>query len=225
MGCEEDPKDPLDLTFMDCLTSPTGKEGLSQEEASSQVAAMAPLTGRSTRIRSKTKRKARVFPDAISPSGEGLPAVTLRKTRANKKGAVINDTEESSSNLLSSDTDRSSERGIGGKENAPSKSFKGKARKEDSVLISSEEEDAGADFAPTDLRIMGAMNVGSLGLDCLADVERMRAKSRNLQGGISGKMRKDLERAKEVINTLIFKAEAAGDPAYLRIKNKVNSAG
>lgn len=62
--------------------------------------------------------------------------------------------------------------------------------------------------------------MGSLGLDCLANVERMRSRSKNLQGGISGKMRRDLERAREVINTLIYKAEALGDPAFLRIKNK-----
>lgn len=71
---------------------------------------------------------------------------------------------------------------------------------------------------------MGATNVGSLGLDCLDSVENMRAKSRNLQGGISGKMKKGIERAKEVIKTLIHKSEATGDPLFLKLKNKDLSA-
>lgn len=48
----------------------------------------------------------------------------------------------------------------------------------------------------------------------------MRAKCKNIQGGISGKMRKELERAKEIINTLIHKSEAIGDPSFLKLKNK-----
>lgn len=67
--------------------------------------------------------------------------------------------------------------------------------------------------------------MGALGLNCLDRVENMRARSKNLQGGISGKMRRrDLERAKDVINILIFKSEASGDPAYLKIKNRELSA-
>lgn len=57
---------------------------------------------------------------------------------------------------------------------------------------------------------MGTIGIGSIGLDCLANIESIRAKSKNLQGGVSGKMRRDLDRAKEVINTLIYKAEAVG---------------
>lgn len=67
---------------------------------------------------------------------------------------------------------------------------------------------------------MGTIGVGSIGLDCLTNVESMRAKSKNLQGGVSGKMRRDLDRAKEMINTLIYKSEAAGDPSFLKMKNR-----
>lgn len=88
-----------------------------------------------------------------------------------------------------------------------------------SIEISSDEEE-GKDFAPQDLRSMGVISVGAIGLDCLASIESMRSKSKNLQGGVSGKMRRDLDRAKEVINTLIFKSEAAGDPSFLKMKNK-----
>lgn len=67
---------------------------------------------------------------------------------------------------------------------------------------------------------MGAVSVGSLGIDCLKNVERMRSKSRNLHGGISGKMKEDLARAMDTINTIIFKAEASGDSAKLKMDNR-----
>lgn len=67
---------------------------------------------------------------------------------------------------------------------------------------------------------MGATNVGSIGLNCLVSVESMRAKSKNLQSGISGRMRRELDRAKDVIKTLIYKAETTGDPTFLRIKHR-----
>lgn len=47
----------------------------------------------------------------------------------------------------------------------------------------------------------------------------MRAKSKNLQGGISGKMRKNLAKVMDVINTLILKVEEKDDPAKLRLNN------
>jgi len=48
----------------------------------------------------------------------------------------------------------------------------------------------------------------------------MRAKSRNIQGGISGKIRSNLQKATDVINTLIFKVASTGDSAKLKIDNK-----
>lgn len=54
----------------------------------------------------------------------------------------------------------------------------------------------------------------------MKEVERMRAKSKNLQGSISGKMRSNLTKAIEAINTLVLKAESKGDPAKLRIDNR-----
>lgn len=101
------------------------------------------------------------------------------------------------------------------------KSFSSKnSINESSVVLSSDDEEVGKDFAPQELRIMGANSVGAMGLDYLANIESMRSRSRNLQGGISGKMRKDIEKTKDVINTLIYKSEAAGDPSYLRLRNK-----
>lgn len=125
---------------------------------------------------------------------------------------------------MSVETERSFELESKGVKRRSLESLKTRPRKSNRIIISSDEDEANKDFAPQDLRIMVATNVGALGLDCLERVENMRARSKNLQGGISGKMRRDLERAKEVINTLIFKSEAFGEPAYLKIKNRELSA-
>ncbi|XP_070169691.1 uncharacterized protein PF3D7_1120000-like [Polyergus mexicanus] len=121
---------------------------------------------------------------------------------------------------MSVETERSSESESKSERRKSLESLKTRSRRSNRIIISSDEEEANKDFAPLDLKIMGATNVGALGLDCLERIENMRARSKNLQGGISGRMRRDLERAKEVINTLIFKSEASGDPAYLKIKNR-----
>lgn len=97
---------------------------------------------------------------------------------------------------------------------------KSKNKSNVSLVISSDDEEIKKDFAPMDLRILGATNVGALGIDCLTNIEQMRAKCKNIPGGISGKMKKELERAKEMINTLIEKSEATGDPTFLKLKNK-----
>ncbi|XP_070162504.1 uncharacterized protein [Polyergus mexicanus] len=191
----------------------------------------------------KIKRKAMASPDVITPSDEDIgkesafprnTPVALRKTRPKKKRTQAAVTRESVDpfSVRSSDTERSSgtnsmkQKKTSGEISKPKPGESGKftrskgRKKEDSIIISSEDEETGKDFAPQDLRIMEAINVGSLGLDCLANVDRMRSRSKNLQGGISGKMRGDLKRAREVINTLIYKAESTGDPNFLKIKNK-----
>ncbi|KMQ92347.1 gag-pol polyprotein [Lasius niger] len=77
-----------------------------------------------------------------------------------------------------------------------------------------------SNFAPEELRVMGATAVGSLALECLDDVEGERKNSPNINGQVSGRIKKKLIRAKKVINTLIYKAEASGDPALLRLRNR-----
>lgn len=121
---------------------------------------------------------------------------------------------------MSAETEESSGSGYKSDRRKSLDSLKARSKKASRIIISSDDEEENQDFAPQDLRIMGATNVGALGLDCLDRIESMRARSKNLQGGFSGKMRRDLEKAKDVINTLIFKSEASGDPAYLKIKNR-----
>lgn len=67
---------------------------------------------------------------------------------------------------------------------------------------------------------MDVTKVGALGIDYLKSIESMRAKSRNLHGGISGKIRKNLQNTTDIINTLIYKVTATGDPAKLKIENR-----
>lgn len=205
----ESDKDPLDLTspphtFVDCQ----------------------PSLDKDTTISRSSKRKAKTSPIVITPSNDErsgsskdceVAATSKGKRKSRRKRVQLTSSNES---LLekSADMDDGSESEAQMNESKTSKKRKSKSYVK--IVISSDEDEAEKNFAPQDLRIMSATNVGSLGLDCLASIERMRAKSRNIQGGVSGKMRKELERAKEVMNTLIYKSEAIGDPTFHNLRNK-----
>ncbi|XP_070162483.1 putative autophagy-related protein 11 [Polyergus mexicanus] len=219
-------EDPLEMTtFVDCSSPPMGIILHQQELNRSFGKKVTPEPG------SKSKRKAKTSPDVITPSdeekgGSKKEGINLRKLRPRKKRAQSTNPkaevtvgDSSLESLMSVETERSSESESKSERRKSLQSLKTRSRRSNRIIISSDEEEANKDFAPQDLKIMGATNVGALGLDCLERIENMRARSKNLQGGISGRMRRDLERAKEVINTLIFKSEASGDPAYLKIKN------
>lgn len=76
-------------------------------------------------------------------------------------------------------------------------------------------------------------DVGNVGLDVLSastlgakinewvdEIEEIRCKSKNLQGKLNGMMKIKLNKIKEAVVSLIMKAEASGDPAFLRMRNK-----
>ncbi|XP_070162482.1 uncharacterized protein [Polyergus mexicanus] len=224
-GMDGDERDPLELAFVDCLTSPT-RDQMAGGSLMTREEAVTPATGNLAISGGKPKRKAKASPEAVTPSGDerdsvsgGTSSIALRKRRAAKKKPLADVT--SSGSCMSTESERSIDQSSkGSSRKVPRGSLKARNKAEASILISSEEEKEGLDFAPMDLRAMSAVNAGAMGLDCLVSVERMRSKSKNLQGGISGRMRKEIERAKEVINTLIFKAEATGDPTFLKMKNK-----
>lgn len=88
------------------------------------------------------------------------------------------------------------------------------------IVSSDEDGDLGSDFIPQDLEIMGAAALGSMGLHNLKNANDLRAKHGHLNGNISGKIKQRIVRAMSIMNTLIYKAEAAGDPALLNIKNR-----
>ncbi|KMQ94773.1 hypothetical protein RF55_5060 [Lasius niger] len=81
-------------------------------------------------------------------------------------------------------------------------------------------EDDDTEFCPEDLKIMGATAIGAIGIDCLKTTEFERKNSPNINGAISGIMKRKIRRAADVINTLVYKAETKGDPAFLRIRNR-----
>lgn len=176
--------------------------------------------------KAKIKRKAKTSPGADSVSEEEKIGGNLTRSnpssgkllRPRKKRLQLRTDQASSPEGSAKQTYTD---GSGPESSSNRRTYKTKSRV--SLVISSDEEELDRDFAPQEYKIMGATNVGALGIDCLNSVESMRAKSKNLQGGVSGKMRKELERAKEIMNTLIFKAEAIGDPSFLKMKNKRES--
>ncbi|KMQ92578.1 gag-pol polyprotein [Lasius niger] len=93
-----------------------------------------------------------------------------------------------------------------------------------SIVSSDEDIDLDSDFISPDLEIMGASALGAMGLNHLKDANTLRGKHGHLNGNNSGKIKQKIIRAMSIINTLIYKAEAAGDPALLRMKNRELSA-
>lgn len=104
------------------------------------------------------------------------------------------------------------------------KSYKGRAakgrRKSRVSDPNSDDEDeriARADLiGPADMAAMAASALGSIGLEWLAELDECRLKSNNLNGRISGRMKSRFIKLGDVIFTLVGKAEAGGDPSYLR---------
>ncbi|KMQ94770.1 hypothetical protein RF55_5057 [Lasius niger] len=96
-------------------------------------------------------------------------------------------------------------------------------RKKDAFRVWTAEEageDDDTEFCPENLKIMGATAIGAIGIDCLKTTEYERKNSPNINGAISGVMKRKLRRAADVINTLVFKAESKSDPTFLRIRNR-----
>ncbi|CAL1672183.1 unnamed protein product [Lasius platythorax] len=67
---------------------------------------------------------------------------------------------------------------------------------------------------------MGASALGAMGLNHLKEANTLRGKHGHLNGNISGKIKQKIMRAMSIRNTLVYKAEAAGDPALLIMKNR-----
>lgn len=96
-------------------------------------------------------------------------------------------------------------------------------KKKDTMRVWSSTEDGEddeTDFCPEDLKIMGATAIGAIRIDCLKTTENERKNSPNINGAVSGIMKRKIQRAADVINTLVYKAESKGDPTWLRIRNK-----
>ncbi|CAL1672233.1 unnamed protein product [Lasius platythorax] len=145
-----------------------------------------------------------------------LDVSTARSLRPNRKKAApprIVESKSSAKNDSDSEVGRRKKKAQG---NGKSKK-KGRARRRS---LTSSDEDENSNFAPVELRAMGATAAGSLALGCLDNVEEERKNSPNINGQVSGRMKKKLIRVRKVINTLIYKAEASGYPTLLRLRNR-----
>lgn len=71
---------------------------------------------------------------------------------------------------------------------------------------------------PDDMVSMAASSLGVMGIEWLDELDVFRAKSLNIKGEVSGGMKTRYNKLKEVITTLVGKAEASGDPSYLRMR-------
>lgn len=85
--------------------------------------------------------------------------------------------------------------------------------------VERESESAAADtIGPNSMAFMAASALGVLGKEWIDEVETFRAKSSNIKGSVSGSIRVRLSKLKDVVTILVGKAEAVGDPDYLRNK-------
>ncbi|KMQ87673.1 hypothetical protein RF55_12982 [Lasius niger] len=119
--------------------------------------------------------------------------------------------QESTENLVESPSQETSRR------------VSNRRKKKDSFRVWSaaeDDDDDDTEFCPEDLKIMGATAIGAIGIDCLKTTEFERKNSSNINGAISGIMKRKIRRAADVINTLVYKAETKGNPAFLRIRNR-----
>lgn len=66
---------------------------------------------------------------------------------------------------------------------------------------------------------MAATAVGALALEWLEEIEDIRSKTSNMQGRLSGHLKKNVLKLKEIVQSLVGKAEAAGDPLFLKMRN------
>lgn len=71
---------------------------------------------------------------------------------------------------------------------------------------------------------MPSHSLDATAMEWINEVEDGRKRSRNIQGAISGMMKRNLEQARDAIATLMMRAEEKGDQWYLRSENKEKHA-
>lgn len=86
--------------------------------------------------------------------------------------------------------------------------------------ISSEGSGLNDTIGPPDMVAMSAAALGAAAFEWVEEIETYRLKSINLQGAVSGEMKSRLVKVGNAIRTLVGKAEAFGDPSYLRSRAK-----
>lgn len=69
-----------------------------------------------------------------------------------------------------------------------------------------------------ELRLAAKLRVSAV--EWLEDIDKIRSGSGNIQGGLSGHMRRRLNVLKEIVRIFMEKATEIGDPTYLRRRNQ-----
>lgn len=69
------------------------------------------------------------------------------------------------------------------------------------------------------MRSLTASALCAMALEHLEEIEVIRSKSRNLKGELTGKIKKNLISVKQMVAILVEKADAQGDPSFLRMRN------
>lgn len=68
------------------------------------------------------------------------------------------------------------------------------------------------------LTSLSAGTLATRAYECLSTVDNLRARSRNIQGSVSGNMKRNLMQVKRAITILLARVNATGDPKHLRKK-------
>lgn len=66
---------------------------------------------------------------------------------------------------------------------------------------------------------LAASAAGALAFELLAEIEVARFKTSNVQGRLSGLQNKNVIKLREITHSLVYRAEAVGDPLYLKMRS------
>lgn len=66
---------------------------------------------------------------------------------------------------------------------------------------------------------LASSDFAGMAISWLEELDEMRVKSGNLQGQISGQMKKRIASVREAVNTLTGRADACGNAAFLKMRN------
>lgn len=115
-------------------------------------------------------------------------------------------------------TDAMSQSEADASKKASSKGARKKAPREKKETITPKLRDVPADVEQ--LAEAPSAEIGASAIEWIEDIESIRKGSSNIQGGLSGQIRKRVVALKTTVRLLMEKAAEQGDPAYLRRRNQ-----
>lgn len=225
-------EEPLEMDTIGCMT-------FSQEFGDSQEVGL--HIGNAEGLASCSnaaggKRNAKISPGGITPSDEDKergvsirknPVVVLRKLRPRKKKPDIDPSfvdltevaECSSSSRMSAAAEQSAEEEAIHKRRSKTRKKRSTGKRSNFSSCPSD-DGSDSDYIPGEYAALGASAVGAIGLQALEMAENERSISPNIKGEARGRIRRKIKKAVDVINSLMYKAEATGDPSSLKAQNR-----